>query len=202
MRCQTPIMTRIASTVTAAIVPQTAPLRIGGRSGVRGSARRSCPPPDGLAAASAPPSSCAPLPLCLSVSVWIIGRPLCRSAVLLARKLFIFVTGEFLFPEQTVNDWDKKQRCNSSDEQPANHGAPKRRVLFAALAQSERHRQHSDNHCQRGHYHGTQARETGGEGGVKSVLIFVRASLVIGKSHNQNAIGRGHADDHARSPAG
>ncbi len=66
-----------------------------------------------------------------------LGASLCRSAVLLARKLFIFVTGEFLFSEQTVNDRDKEERRDRSDEQPANHGAPKRRVLFAALAQSK-----------------------------------------------------------------
>jgi len=54
--------------------------------------------------------------------------------MLLAREFFVFVTGEFLFPEQTVNDRDEKQRRNSRHEQAANYGAPERRVLFATLA--------------------------------------------------------------------
>jgi hypothetical protein len=39
-----------------------------------------------------------------------------RIAMLLPRKLLVFVTREFLFPEQTVNDRNKKQRRDSSHE--------------------------------------------------------------------------------------
>src|SRR5205823_9898855 len=66
----------------------------------------------------------------------ILGASFRRIAMLLARKLFIFVTGKFFFAEQAINDRDKKQRRDGGHEQTANHGAPEGCILLAALAQT------------------------------------------------------------------
>src|SRR6186997_2821719 len=55
----------------------------------------------------------------------------------------------------------KHQRSDRSKNQAADHGAPERGVLFAALAKPQRHRQHADDHGERGHQHRAEADESG-----------------------------------------
>src|ERR687888_2127681 len=60
--------------------------------------------------------------------------------------------------QEAVDDRDEEQRGERRHRESADHGAAQRRVLLAALAEPERHRQHADDHGQRGHQHGTQPR--------------------------------------------
>src|SRR5205807_3860975 len=59
------------------------------------------------------------------------------------------------------DDRNEKQRGHGCESQAANDRATQRRVLFAALAQTQRHRRHADDHGKRGHQHGTETYKTG-----------------------------------------
>src|SRR5882724_13051225 len=41
---------------------------------------------------------------------------------------------------------DKEKRGDGGEDQAADHGAAERRILLAAFAEAERHRQHADHH--------------------------------------------------------
>src|SRR4030095_11294701 len=62
------------------------------------------------------------------------SSPFC---LLLPLKLFVFVTGEFGFAQHAVNHGQREQRRECGDDQSANHSAPERRVLLAALTETE-----------------------------------------------------------------
>src|SRR5262245_39078866 len=49
------------------------------------------------------------------------------------------------------HDRDKEKRSGRGEQQAADHRAAERRILLAAFAERERHRQHADDHCERGH---------------------------------------------------
>src|SRR5580700_1251872 len=91
----------------------------------------------------------------------------------------------------------KKQRSKSGEEQTADDGAAQRSVLLAALAQADRHRNHADDHGQRGHDDRAHAHKTSFESGVVSIFAFVE--LLARKGHHQDAVGGGHADGHDSS---
>src|SRR5882672_6611832 len=58
-------------------------------------------------------------------------------------------------------------------QETADDGASERRILLATLAEPERHRQHADDHGERGHQHGAKAREARLErrlGGAQAVI--------------------------------
>ena len=55
----------------------------------------------------------------------------------------------------------EEQRCDRRHQQAADHGAPERGILLAAFAERKRHRQHADDHGERGHQHRPKAREAG-----------------------------------------
>src|SRR5882762_10144971 len=61
---------------------------------------------------------------------------------------------------EAEHDRNKNQRRDSRENEAADHRAAERRVLFAALAQSQRHRQHADDHRQRGHQHRAETHHT------------------------------------------
>jgi len=75
-------------------------------------------------------------------------------------------------------------------QQAADHGPAQGRVLFAAFAEPQRHRQHAQNHSRGGHNHGPDAhracRQRGGAG-VQPLDPFV-----VGKHDHQDAVRRGH----------
>src|SRR6185312_6993950 len=62
-----------------------------------------------------------------------------------------------------VNDAEdhgnEDQRGAGGEDQAADHGAAQRRILFAAIAQPQRHRAHADDHGQRRHADRTEAGE-------------------------------------------
>ena len=77
---------------------------------------------------------------------------------------------------------------------PAYDRTAKRRILFAAVPQSEGHGHHADDHGQSGHQHGPKAREAClqcGADGITSFLHFFRS-----KAHDQDAVGGGDAHAH------
>ena len=59
--------------------------------------------------------------------------------------------------QQAEDGRDEEQRGDGGHDQAADHGAAERRVLLAAFAQAERHRDHADDHRQRGHQHRAEA---------------------------------------------
>src|SRR5882724_2908873 len=56
---------------------------------------------------------------------------------------------------------NKHQGCDGREDQAADHGPSERRVLFAALAEAQRHRRHADDHGERRHQHRAEPHETG-----------------------------------------
>src|SRR6476620_8604772 len=67
--------------------------------------------------------------------------------------------GALLLVYHTKNHGNKHQRGDGCEDQPSDHGASERRILFAALAKAERHRRNADDHRQRGHQNGAEAHE-------------------------------------------
>src|SRR4051794_21238188 len=61
--------------------------------------------------------------------------------------------GALFLVYHTEHHGNKHQGGDGGEDQPADHGAPERRVLLATLAQTQRHRRHADNHGKRRHQH-------------------------------------------------
>src|SRR5258708_26100365 len=51
------------------------------------------------------------------------------------------------------DDGHEQQGRHGSEQEPADHGAPQGSVLLAPVAETAGHRQHADQHCDRGHHH-------------------------------------------------
>ena len=93
------------------------------------------------------------------------------------RKKGIANTFQFLFgdsaividrgvlSQKTVDDGHYKERRKRRQQQAPDDGAAERRILFATLSEPERHRQHADDHRQRRHQYGPNARMAGGQRG-------------------------------------
>ena len=64
----------------------------------------------------------------------------------------------------------KSSVAKVATSEAADHGAAERRVLFAAVAQTKRHRRHADDHGQRRHQHRAEARRAGLDGGDAMAL--------------------------------
>src|SRR5216683_553484 len=79
--------------------------------------------------------------------------------------------------EHAVDDRNEPEGGEGGDGEAADHRAAQRGVLLAALAEPERHRQHADDHGERGHHHGAQARGTGRKGGAARIVAL--AHLVV-----------------------
>ena len=89
------------------------------------------------------------------------------------RKKGIANTFQFLFgdsaividrgvlSQKAVDDGHYKERRKRRQQQAPNDGAAERRILLSTLSEPEGHRQHADDHGQRGHQHGTNARMAG-----------------------------------------
>src|SRR3954447_9791791 len=75
----------------------------------------------------------------------------------------------------TENHGNKHQRRDGCKDQAADHRAPERRVLFAALAKPERHWRHADHHRQRRHQHRAETHEAGFDRGGNGVAEFLIA---------------------------
>src|ERR1700683_2896466 len=71
------------------------------------------------------------------------------------------VFGALLLVYHTKYHGNKHQRGDCCKNQTADHGAPERGVLLAALTEAKCHRQNAANHGQRGHQHRTDTDEPG-----------------------------------------
>src|SRR5882672_8771757 len=83
--------------------------------------------------------------------------------------------GALLLVYHTKNHGNKHQGSDGCEDQPADHGASERRVLLAALAKTERHRRHADDHRQRRHQHRAEAHEPGFDRGSDRIAQFLIA---------------------------
>ena len=63
--------------------------------------------------------------------------------------------------QERKNCRDKEKGGECSQDQPADHRAAERGILFAAFAKPEGHRQHANDHGQRRHQHRAQAAGPG-----------------------------------------
>ena len=101
-----------------------------------------------------------------------------------------------------VNDREhgrhEKQRGDGRKNQAADDGASQRRILLAAIAQPERHRDHADDHGQGRHEHRAQPRESGLQRGLEGIIAGIHA--LARKADHQYAVRGGHA--HAHDGAG
>src|SRR5450631_2556821 len=61
---------------------------------------------------------------------------------------------------EAENHGNKYKRRDRREEKAADDGATERRVLLAALAETQRHGRHADDHRQGGHDDGAEAHET------------------------------------------
>src|SRR6185295_18011354 len=68
--------------------------------------------------------------------------------------------GALFLVYHTEHHGNKHQGGNRREDQSADHGAPERRVLLAALAETQRHRHHADDHGERRHQHRAEPDET------------------------------------------
>src|ERR1700683_4683420 len=96
-----------------------------------------------------------------------------------------------------VNDAEHhryEEQCRDRGEyQTADHRATERRILFAALAETQRHRQHADHHCKRRHQYRAQAHESGFQRRLRRIADFVE--LLASEADDQHAV-RGRSEEH------
>ena len=71
----------------------------------------------------------------------------------------------------------KNSVVKRGNHQAADHRAAERRILLAAFAHPERHRQHADDHRKRRHGDGPDAREAGRKRRFQRILPSARSSL-------------------------
>ena len=71
----------------------------------------------------------------------------------------------------------KNKVASGGENQAADDRAAQRRILFAAFAQAQRHRDHADHHRQSRHQHRTETREAGCQGSFKRILALEQCSL-------------------------
>src|SRR5580765_6734217 len=90
--------------------------------------------------------------LCLSV-----GSQYLR----LLRDFFHMHFPGLLTTQTAVDERHDEQRGEGGDDEAADDGAAERGVLFAALAEAERHGQHADDHGEGSHEDGAEARGSG-----------------------------------------
>src|SRR5580658_1745450 len=100
--------------------------------------------------------------------------------------------------ENAEHGRNEQQRGHRGEEQSTNYGAAQRSVLLATVSESERHRQHADDHCQSRHDYGAKTSEPSLKSRGHGVFAF--AHLFRGELHHQDAVGGGytHAHDRAR----
>src|SRR6185437_12804041 len=75
------------------------------------------------------------------------------------------------------NDRNKYQSCDRCETQTADDGPAERGVLLAAFAQPERHREHADDHGERGHQDRAQTDIAGLDGGCDRITVLLELFL-------------------------
>src|SRR5919109_4302131 len=67
--------------------------------------------------------------------------------------------------QDAVDDGNQEERGECRHREATDDRAPQRRILLAALPEAQRHRQHADDHRERGHQDRAQSRGAGSERG-------------------------------------
>ena len=79
---------------------------------------------------------------------------------------------------------NEKQGRDRRDDQTTYHRATERRVLFAAVAKTESHRDHADDHRRRGHNDRTQTTRPGFPCGLNRILSFLE--VIAGEGYDKD----------------
>src|SRR3954469_22825004 len=79
------------------------------------------------------------------------------------------------FVKNAEHDRHEQERRDRSKNQATNDSATEWRILFAALAETERHWRHADDHRECGHQNGPEAHESRVEGGRHRVAKLFEA---------------------------
>src|ERR1700683_304894 len=108
-----------------------------------------------------------------------------------------FLTGPRDASQQAVHGGHENERREGCEQESTDDGARERRVLLAALAYTDRHRDHAEDHRSCGHQHRAQTGEAGGLGRYPRHIAALHA--LIGEAHDQDAVGGGEADAHQGS---
>ena len=75
---------------------------------------------------------------------------------------FALLVAAFQAPVQHAeNRWNKEQGRYGGEKQTADHGTAKRCILLATIAEAQSHRDHAEDHGERGHEDGAEADEAG-----------------------------------------
>src|SRR5580692_5773314 len=93
-----------------------------------------------------------------------------------------------------INDRYKKQRGDRGKQQAPDDRAAQGSILLGALAPTQGHGNHPDDHRQGGHQHRPDASRTRIAGRTDRIQAFVHA--LPRERYDQNAIGGGHAHGH------
>src|ERR1700722_20414567 len=81
------------------------------------------------------------------------------------------------------------QGRHSREDETTDDGTPKWRVLLAAVAQTQSHREHADDHSKRRHQYWAEASEAGFERGVAGIDARL-LHPVARETHHQDAVRR------------
>src|SRR6185312_4125019 len=101
----------------------------------------------------------------------------------------------FPFVMQEAEEYrNKEERRHGCEQKTANNRPAERRVLFTALTDTQRHRQHADNHRQRGHQHWTKTSVACKHGGIARRVCV--GKLLLRKADHQNTVGGSHTHTH------
>ena len=96
--------------------------------------------------------------------------------------------------QEAEDDGHEEKRSDGGDDKAADDGAAERRVLFAAFAEAGGHRQHADDHGERGHEDGPEPADAGFPRGAERVEALVE--IVAGKGDDEDGVGGGDAEAH------
>ena len=75
--------------------------------------------------------------------------------------------------EQAEHHGHEEERCQCGDHQATDHRAAQGGVLLTSFTQSQRHREHADDHGQRRHEHRAQAADAGFPGRSQRVAALL-----------------------------
>ena len=95
------------------------------------------------------------------------------------------------------DDRNEEKSRDRGQEEATDHGSSERSVLLPAFTETERHRDHADDHGESGHQDRAQSRVTGENGGVERGPAF--AQLIVCERDHQDAVRGRDTDAHDRA---
>src|ERR1019366_6930021 len=123
--------------------------------------------------------------------------------LLCVRQVDCFDLGVALFfsdhvaAEDRIDSRYDEQRHHCGSYQPADHSTPQRSILLGTRTERKRHREHPENHRERGHDDRAEADATGLDGcGERTIAFFAQ---LVGEGDQQVAVGDADADRHNRA---